>query len=65
MGSINKKNEAPIPDIKAGDTVLHKKFGKGLVLTATVLGNDLLTEVAFDTCGTKKLMAKAAKLEKA
>lgn len=62
--SINKKNEAPIPDIKAGDTVLHKKFGKGLVLTATVLGNDLLTEVAFDTCGTKKLMAKAARLEK-
>ncbi len=47
-----------------GDSVHHKKFGDGLVLSAAPLGNDVLLEVAFDTCGTKKLMQNAARLEK-
>lgn len=63
VGAANKKT--PPADIKIGDTVVHKKFGNGLVLAAQPLGNDLLLEVAFDSCGTKKLMAGAAKLEKA
>ncbi len=58
------QNNAPAPDFRAGDAVKHKKFGNGFILSATVLGNDQLLEVAFDTCGTKKLMAKAARLEK-
>ena len=57
--------KTPPADIKVGDTVIHKKFGKGLVVLAQPLANDLLLEVAFDTCGTKKLMAGAAHLEKA
>lgn len=60
--SADKKT--PSADIKVGDTVIHKKFGKGLVVLAQPLANDLLLEVAFDTCGTKKLMAGAAHLEK-
>ena len=32
-----------------GDTVLHKIFGKGIVLSATKMGPDVLYEVAFDT----------------
>ncbi|MBE6811650.1 MAG: ATP-dependent DNA helicase PcrA [Ruminococcaceae bacterium] len=64
MGSSSAQNNTPAPDFKAGDAVRHKKFGDGFILTATALGNDQLLEVAFDSCGTKKLMAKAAKLEK-
>ncbi len=56
--------KTPPADIKVGDTVLHKKFGSGLVVLAQPLANDILLEVAFDTCGTKKLMAGAAHLEK-
>ena len=35
-----------------------------MVLSAAPLGNDVLLEVAFESCGTKKLMQNAAKLEK-
>ena len=47
-----------------GDTVLHKIFGKGLIMTATKMGNDTLLEIAFDKAGTKKLMANFCKMEK-
>ena len=47
-----------------GDTVRHKTFGIGVILSATSMGNDNLLEVAFDKAGTKKLMANYAKLEK-
>lgn len=48
----------------AGDAVAHKTFGTGVVLSAQAMGNDLLLEVAFEKAGTKKLMAKFAKLTK-
>ena len=48
----------------AGDTVMHKTFGRGLVLSTTPMGNDVLIEVAFEKVGTKKLFAKFAKLTK-
>ena len=60
--SVGKKNTAPSVSVKTGDTVTHRKFGRGLVVSAVPLGNDTLLEVAFETCGTKKLMANAAKL---
>ncbi|MBQ6066226.1 MAG: UvrD-helicase domain-containing protein [Clostridia bacterium] len=60
--NVGKKSTAVSPAIRAGDTVSHRKFGKGLVLSAVPLGNDTLLEVAFETYGTKKLMANAAKL---
>ena len=47
-----------------GDTVRHKTFGTGLILSVSPMGNDNLLEVAFDRAGTKKLMANFAKLEK-
>ncbi len=47
-----------------GDCVMHKKFGKGLIIGVQPLGNDTLLEVAFDTVGTKRLMQKMARLEK-
>ena len=58
------------PAVKAGvsysvgDTVLHKVFGKGMVMSAEKMGNDTLLEIAFDKAGTKKLMANFCKMEK-
>ena len=48
---------------KTGDMVQHKTFGKGLVISATSMGNDVLLEIAFEQ-GTKKLMANFARLAK-
>ena len=47
-----------------GDMVLHKLFGKGMVMSAEKMGNDTLLEIAFDKAGTKKLMANFCKMEK-
>ena len=61
---------APTPKPKAsaafrkGETVFHKTFGTGVVLSALPMGNDTLLEIAFDRVGTKKLMANFARLEK-
>ncbi len=47
----------------AGQTVEHKTFGKGLILSCSSMGNDTLLEIAFENVGTKKLMAGYAKLK--
>ncbi|MDD6727842.1 MAG: UvrD-helicase domain-containing protein [Eubacteriales bacterium] len=52
-------------DYKVGDTVIHKSFGTGTILSLQPMGNDTLMEVAFDKAGTKKMMANFARLEKA
>ncbi len=51
-------------NLRVGDTVEHRKFGTGLVVSVKSLGNDTLLEVAFDTVGTKKLMEGMANLKK-
>ncbi len=45
-----------------GQTVTHKTFGKGIILSVTPMGNDSLLEIAFENVGTKKVMAGFAKL---
>lgn len=55
---------ASAQNYSAGDTVRHKAFGTGVVLSDRAMGNDTMLEVAFDRAGTKKLMANYAKLEK-
>ena len=54
----------PKQSFSVGNRVKHKAFGEGMILSATPMGNDTLLEIAFDTKGTKKLMANFAKLEK-
>ena len=49
-----------ISPIRVGDRVRHRAFGDGLIVSAKPLGNDLLLEIAFDTKGTKRLMANSA-----
>lgn len=55
---------APAGTYRVGDTVLHKAFGTGLIVSATPMANDTLLEVAFDKAGTKKLFANFARLTK-
>lgn len=47
---------------KVGDTVQHKTFGTGLILSSAKMANDTLLEIAFDKVGTKKIFANFAKL---
>lgn len=65
-GGMSAVSAAPSAgaEIRAGDTVSHRLFGTGLVLSATPMAGDVLVEIAFDKVGTKKLMANFAKLKK-
>ena len=53
-----------VPVLSVGDRVLDKGFGEGTVLRAEPMAGDCLLEIAFDTVGTKKLMAKYRKITK-
>ena len=55
---------APAGTYRAGDTVSHKTFGQGMILSATPMANDTLLEIAFEKVGTKKLFANFARLQK-
>ena len=55
---------APAGTYRVGDTVAHKAFGTGMIVSATQMANDTLLEVAFDKVGTKKLFANFARLTK-
>ncbi len=47
-----------------GDTVKHKKFGRGMVISLMGSGEDLKVTVSFPNHGKKQLLAKLANLEK-
>ena len=47
-------------ELNKGDMVQHSAFGRGMVLSVMKMGGDALLEIAFDSIGTKKLMAKTA-----
>lgn len=56
-----KKAEA---DFSVGERVKHNIFGEGTVLSVKKISNDAMLEIAFDSVGTKKLMANFAKIAK-
>lgn len=64
FGQAGNTAAKPVVDYKVGDTVIHKSFGTGTILTLRPMGNDTLMEIAFDKAGTKKMMANFARLEK-
>ena len=69
IAAISPKKNPPSqgnPDLKlsAGDRVRDSKFGEGTVLRAEAMGNDYLLEIAFDTVGTKRLMARYRQITK-
>lgn len=53
----------PVP-FHPGDRVRHPTFGAGQILSVKDMGGDVLYEIAFDSVGTKKLMATFARLKK-
>lgn len=62
-----KRADKPVEvteQFNAGDRVMHKIFGEGTVLSAKRMANDTLLEIAFETKGTKKIMANFAKIRK-
>lgn len=63
-GSASKTESAPAINFAVGDRVEHKTFGQGLIISAKAVGGDMILEIAFDDVGTKKIMAKMAKLKK-
>lgn len=64
FGQVGGKAAPSSVSYNVGDTVKHKSFGTGVILSTKPMGGDMLMEVAFDKAGTKKLMANFAKLEK-
>lgn len=64
FGQAGNVSAQPHAEYKVGDTVVHKSFGTGTILSLQPMGNDTLMEVAFDKAGTKKMMANFARLEK-
>lgn len=61
---ISQQSSKPKIIFNSGDRVRHKVFGDGMVLNATKMGNDYMLEIAFDTVGTKKVMANFAGVTK-
>lgn len=59
--TVLQKDAAPsdAPSLKAGDLVMHKAFGEGMVTSIKPMGGDQLLEIAFGG-GTKRLLAKSA-----
>ncbi len=62
--SSKSKPEAGGEAFKPGDSVIHKKFGRGIVIDATPVGNDIHYEIAFESVGTKNLLGLYAKLQR-
>ena len=64
FSGIKKKPVNTGISFRVGDTIIHKTWGEGVVLSVTNMGNDSLLEVAFLEGKTKKIMANFANIEK-
>ena len=64
FSGLNKPKPVNSVKFKVGDTVIHKAYGEGVVLSVTPIGNDNMLEIAFIEGMTKKIMANYAKVEK-
>lgn len=61
----DKSSNAPADlSFTAGDRVKSFIHGEGTVLQVSPMGGDVLLEIAFDRVGTKKIMAKYARIRK-
>ncbi len=53
------------PSIAPGDTVLHEKWGEGVVLTVSGSGDGTEATIAFSDVGEKRVLLAYAPLRKA
>ena len=54
----------PAPDVSAGDTVRHERFGEGVVVEVSGRGHDAEVVVMFEAEGEKRLLLAYAPLTK-
>ncbi len=67
LSALSKDKEAKKKAAAAyapGDVVLHKKFGRGMIISVSPTGSDVQLEIAFDEHGTKTMLGSFAKLTK-
>jgi DNA helicase-2/ATP-dependent DNA helicase PcrA len=56
--------EREVPSVGEGDTVLHERWGEGVVLTVRGHGDDAEATIAFSDAGEKRLLLSYAPLKK-
>ncbi|MBR3267295.1 MAG: UvrD-helicase domain-containing protein [Oscillospiraceae bacterium] len=61
---VMRKEQPQTEHFSPGDRVRSAVHGEGTVLSISPMGADFLMEVAFDQVGTKKIMAKYARIRK-
>jgi len=64
VSSAGKSDSSPKTDFKAGDNVVHKKFGVGKISSVTLDKGDYVLEIEFRNAGMKRLIAAFANLVK-
>ena len=52
-----------IPDVAVGNTILHERFGKGVVIEIEGSGADRKAKVRFENGGEKTLILRFAKFK--
>ncbi|MDM1346102.1 UvrD-helicase domain-containing protein [Myroides marinus] len=50
-------------NLEVGNTVMHERFGKGVIINLEGVGADKKAEIRFDVGGIKKLLLRFAKLQ--
>jgi DNA helicase-2/ATP-dependent DNA helicase PcrA len=61
VGGVPKREPA---SVAPGDTVVHERFGEGVVLSVSGTGTDVEARVAFSDVGEKNLLLAYAPLKK-
>ncbi len=64
ISAAGSKGASSAPQWKVGDLVNHKTFGNGCIQSVVPMSGDQLLTIAFESVGTKKIMATFAKLTK-
>lgn len=62
---IGTATSKPTEKFIVGETVVHRVFGKGMIISLKPMGNDIMMEIAFEKVGTKKIMANMGVVKKA
>jgi DNA helicase-2/ATP-dependent DNA helicase PcrA len=57
-------SQRQVPAVQPGDTVVHERFGEGVVLSISGNGEDTEARVAFSDVGEKNLLLAYAPLRK-
>ena len=63
--TLGEKTKTERENFIIGEEVVHRVFGKGMIVSLKPMGNDILMEIAFEKVGTKKIMANMGAVKKA